>query len=289
MFRVPAGSVMTPELLGTYIAKHKQIKQKRYNMLHDAYENRYEIQALPDKPKWKPDNRIPVNFAKYIVDTMNGFFIGIPIKSTSDDKSVSEYLEFLDKYNGQDDNNAELSKICSIYGKGHEMYYVDDVGNIGITYLSPKDSFFIYDESILEHPLLFVRYYKDENNVERGSWSDAHVVQHFVNNGSYQWVDEPKPHGFSGVPAVEFVENEERIGIFEGVLPLINAYNKAISEKANDVDYFADAYLKVLGAYLDEKEVQHIRDDRIINFEGEADRVIVDFLQSKRQIFLQIS
>ena len=31
-------------------------------------------------------------------------------------------------------------------------------------------------------------------------------------------------------------------------LTMINAYNKALSEKANDVDYFADAYLKVLGA-----------------------------------------
>ena len=36
------------------------------------------------------------------------------------------------------------------------------------------------------------------------------------------------------------------MGIFEPVLTMINAYNKAISEKANDVDYFADAYLKVL-------------------------------------------
>ena len=60
---------------------------------------------------------------------------------------------------------------------------------------------------------------------------------------------------------------------------MINAYNKAISEKANDVDYFADAYLKVLGAYLDKDDVKSIRDDRIINFDGEADKLNVDFLQ----------
>ena len=33
---------------------------------------------------------------------------------------------------------------------------------------------------------------------------------------------------FEGVPATEYVENRERIGIFEPVLTMINAYNKAI-------------------------------------------------------------
>lgn len=49
------------------------------------------------------------------------------------------------------------------------------------------------------------------------------------------------------------VENEEELGIFEPVLTMIDAYNKAIGEKANDVDYFADAYMKILGVELDEE------------------------------------
>lgn len=280
MFRVAAGTDMTPELLAEYMTKHKTEISQRYQRLHDAYENKYEISRLTKKPDWKPDNRIPVNFAKYITDTMNGFFIGIPIKTTTDDETVSEYLEFLDQYNDQDDNNAELSKICSIYGNGYEMYYVDEQGDIGITYLTPMDAFMIYDDSILERPLFFVRHYLDADNVEWGSWSDGRVVQHFVNRGTYKWIDEPKVHGFDGVPAVEYVENEERMGLFESALPMIDAYNKAISEKANDVDYFADAYLKVLGAKLEEEELEYLRRKRIINFDGEdASELIVDFLQ----------
>lgn len=280
MFRVAAGTEMTPELLAEYMTKHKTEINNRYQRLHDAYENKYEISRLAKKPDWKPDNRIPVNFAKYITDTMNGFFIGIPIKTSADDETVSEYLELLDQYNDQDDNNAELSKVCSIYGNGYEMYYVDEQGNIGITHLTPMDAFMIYDDSILERPLFFIRHYKDAGNVEWGSWSDGRVVQHFVNRGSYRWVDEPKIHGFEGVPAVEFVENEERMGIFESALPMIDAYNKAISEKANDVDYFADAYLKILGAALEEEELEQLRQRRIINFDGEdASSLVVEFLQ----------
>lgn len=279
MFRVTEGTKMTPELLAEYIGKHKTEVTNRYQKLHDAYVNDYEIFHLPKKADYKPDNRIAVNFAKYITDTMNGFFIGIPIKVTNPDEKVNEYIEFLDQYNDQDDNNSELSKICSIYGKGYEMYYNDEDGNIGITYLSPMEAFMIYDDSILERPLYFVRYYKDSENVERGSWSDGTVVQHFYQNGSYTWDGEATPHYFDDVPATEYVENEERIGIFESAVPMIDAYNKALSEKANDVDYFADAYLKVIGQRLEEGELKNIRSDRIINFDGDINGVDVDFLQ----------
>ena len=47
----------------------------------------------------------------------------------------------------------------------------------------------------------------------------------------------------------------------------------------NSASVVADAYLKVLGAYLDKDDVKSIRDDRIINFDGEADKLNVDFLQ----------
>ncbi|MCD8208500.1 MAG: phage portal protein [Bacteroidales bacterium] len=280
VFREPAGTEMTPQLLADYLAKHSRLVNGRYKPMSNAYQNRYDIWTLNDKPSWKPDNRIPVNFAKYIVDTMNGFFMGIPVKSMSDNEDVSNYLDFLSQYNDMENNNSELSKICSIYGHGYEMYFVDEEGNVGVTYLSPMDAFMIYDESIIERPLYFVRRYVDNNNVEWGSWSDGEVVQHFKHDGSIKWVDEPHIHGFSDVPAAEYLENEERMGIFESALPLIDAYNKAISEKANDVDYFADAYLKILGADLKEEQLDHLRSKRIINFYGaDSSGLDVDFLQ----------
>ena len=222
-----------------------------------------------------------MNFAKYIVDTMNGFFIGNPIKLNVDDgnETIKRYVELLDQYNDQDDNNAELSKICSIYGHGYEMYYVDELGNIGITYLDPREAFMIYDDSVLKRERYFVRLYVDSEDVLHGSVSDHTSVRWFTQKGKIVWEKGDKIHGFDGVPASEYVENKERMGIFEPVLTMINAYNKAISEKANDVDYFADAYLKVLGALLDNEGIKNIRDDRVINFDGDANQVVVEFLQ----------
>ena len=282
MFRLSNEEEIDLETLGMFLNKHQFWVQNRYKPLMDAYMTRYPIFELPPKPEYKPDKRIAVNFAKYITDTMNGFFIGIPIKIDCDDQKVADYVEYLDQYNDQDDNNAELSKLCSIYGKGYEMYYVDDRGEIGIAYLSPEDAFMIYDDSILERPRYFCRVYKDADNTVYVSVSDETRVQYASFEGGLHWVPgDEKIHGFNGVPATEYRENEEEIGIFEPVLTMINEYNEAISEKANDVAYFADAYLKVLGALVSEDTLKQIRDNRIINFPGmlEKNQLVVDFLQ----------
>nr|DAF92760.1 MAG TPA: PORTAL PROTEIN [Siphoviridae sp. ctJLm32] len=280
VYRIADNQIMDEIQLTKYIAKNDEKVAQKYEKLQKAYKTDYDIFHQAKKPDYKPDNRIAVNFAKYITDTMNGFFIGIPIKVSSKDSSVDDYINYLDVYNGQDDNNAELAKTMKIYGRGYEMYFVDEEGNIGITYLDPMEAFMIYDESILMRPRYFVRIYKDTEGIRHGSISNETTVRYFDIDGGLRFrPDEERLHGFDGVPATEYIENSERQGIFESVLSMIDAYNKALSEKANDVDYFADAYMKILGAKLSEPELQAIRDMRILNFEGEdGSKIIADFM-----------
>lgn len=86
------------------------------------------------------------------------------------------------------------------------------------------------------------------------------------------------PYGY--IPVVEYKMNEERIGLYEPITGLTEEYNHTISEKANDVDAFAEAYLAILGAEVDEDGVQRIRDDRVINIYGtdDAKDILVQFL-----------
>ena len=279
LFRMNSDADVTSEIVEKFLKKNLALTNSRYEKLGNAYKNDYEIFRLPPKPPHKPDNRIAVNFAKYITDTMNGFFMGIPVKITAEDERIQKAVDFFNAFNDVDDHNAELSKICSIYGRAYEMYFVDEDGNIGMQATAPDESFIIYDNSILNRTKAYVRYYKDtDDNLIKGSVSDNSVVRYFNFDGSrVRFVDEEKIHGFDGVPAVEYIENKERMGIYESAMSQINAFNKAISEKANDVDYFADAYMKILGPRLDESEKQFIRDNRIINFEG-YENITVDFM-----------
>lgn len=267
------------EFLQEYIDKHKE-KQDRYMLLDNMYKGKHSILGQEKKELYKPDNRLVVNYAKYIVDTLNGFFIGVPLKVTHESDEVNDYLEFIDKFNNQDDNNSELSKLCSIYGHAYEMIYIDGDGDLGITYIDPRQAFVIYDNSIVGKPMYGIRFYDNVEGKLEGSYSDKDTIYYFHQSDDGLVVDEEVSHVFGDVPIIEYVENEERMGSFETVVTLIDAYNKAISEKANDVDYFSDAYLLILGAILDDEQLRNFRDNRIINMEGgDIEKLIVEFLE----------
>ncbi len=274
----PEETEMTAELLQEMITYHKG-KISGYEYLQNMYEGNHKILEAKAKEKYKPDNRLVANFAKYIVDTFNGYFIGVPIKISHKDEKINDYLNFLDGYNDQDDNNAELSKICSIYGHGYELVFNDEQANIGITYLTPMEAFIVYDESIRQQPLFAVRYFQNKDGNLEGSFSDQTSITYFAEGDKGLEFQEPQAHAFDGLPMIEYVENEEKQSIFENVITLIEAFDKALSEKANDVEYYADAYLKILGAELDEENLKSLRDSRIINLYGEdAGSMQADFL-----------
>lgn len=279
VYRIADGDELTPDLLREFINCHNRDVTSRYIKLKKAYETDYKIFHEKPKPYYKPDNRIAVNFARYIADTFTGFFMGIPVKVSSTDESINNYVNLLSSYCDLDDTNAEIAKLSAIYGHAYEILYVDDLSMIGVHALSPIDGFMIYDESITEHPRYFVHVYNGVDGLTHGSVSDSSIIRYFTVGETVKFDGEEHYHGFNGVPAVEYRFNAERQGIFEPVLSMIDEYNKVISEKANDTDYFSDAYLKIIGAALEPDDLTHIRDNRIINFDGAADRdITVEFM-----------
>lgn len=279
-FYMDAQEEMTGEKIKEVIKQHK-VLVARYQALKNLYVGEHPILAQDPKPATKPDNRLVANFARYIVDTFNGYFMGIPVKTVSDNQVVSDYIQMVERYNDIDDLNADLSKKCDIYGHAFELLYLDEEAQVGITQIAPDECILVRSTSIREEPLYGIRYTTNADGETVGTISDSQSIKYFViKAGEVQIVDE-KENFFHAVPIIEYVENEERVGAFEWVEYLINAYNKALSEKANDVDYFADAYMKILGAKLDEKVLAQIRDYRIINLEKTSGdgQLVVDFMQ----------
>lgn len=68
LFRLPSEEELTDNKLNEFIAKHNAECAFRFKHLKDAYETDYQIFHQKPKPNYKPDNRIAVNFAKYMVD-----------------------------------------------------------------------------------------------------------------------------------------------------------------------------------------------------------------------------
>lgn len=75
IFTISDDETMDIKHLNKYIAKHQQLNGSRYKKLKDGYEGFYPIMMYQDKPQYKPDNRIIVNFAKYIVIRLTVFLL----------------------------------------------------------------------------------------------------------------------------------------------------------------------------------------------------------------------
>lgn len=279
IFTMDAAEKLTNEKLKEFIDSHAA-RTSRYTQLQNMYLGKHEILDLSEKGIGKPDNRLVVNFARYIVDTLNGYFVGNPIKTVHPDKATADQMKLIAKRNSQNNNNAELSKMCSIYGHAYEFMYMDEQSDTRVTFLSPQQGFIIYDDTIAQNPLYGVRVLKDKEGKLTGTiYSRYTETEFYVDDKSELIQENPKDHYFGDVPLIEYVENEERQSAFEGVISLINAFNKAISEKANDVDYFADAYLAILGVGLEEGDLEKVRDNRIINLkDGDSTKITVEFL-----------
>lgn len=273
------GTEPTAAIVSEAIQLHQSRLKPKYVTMEDMYMGRYKELELIQKPNNKPNNKLVMNYAKYIVDTFSGYHMGVPVVISHDDERVNEYIKEYRNVNDMHDNEFELGKIMDIYGHGFLYVYQDEDGITRTTYNTPVNMFIVHDNSVSEKQLFAVRYVYDMDNATGyGELLTADkIVELKVSLGGQVEFMEERPNIYGKLPVIEAIENEERQGVFENVVSLINALNKAVSEKANDVDYFADAYLKIIGHELDEEVAKNIKDNRIINLWGEGN-LDADFL-----------
>lgn len=257
--------------------------KRRYDYLENLYKGFHDIFKLPDKESWKPDHRLAVNFPRYITDTFVGYGYGIPIKVTSQDEQFQESLIDFTKDNELTDHEAEMIKKCCVYGHAFEYIYQNEFTKTKVTALSPKDIFVVYDNTMSQRALFAIRYGYIEDKKSTGvrKLQGELLTKYYTSTFLDKKLIDEKPNPYGYIPVVEWRLNDDRIGLYENVAGLVEEYNHAIGEKANDVDAFAEAYLSVIGAEVDEKGYKKIKDNRLINLYGTDDpkSILVNFLQ----------
>ncbi|NIB68610.1 phage portal protein [Lactobacillus jensenii] len=237
----------------------------RTNM--DYYLGHHPVLEQPAK-QTGADNRLVVNLPKYLVDTYNGFFSGIAPKISLDDDKENQKLQDWNNTNSFVDKLNEISKQADIYGKSYAFVYQDEDSQTRVTYCSPSHAFMVYDDTVNREPLAFVRYHYDNSSdaTAKGTIYYADASYDFVGPAINP---EPTPNLYKLVPAVEFYENEERQGVFDGCITLINELDRALSQKANQVEYFDNAYLYMLRIQLEKdrdtgQPMLDLKNDRFI-------------------------
>lgn len=253
LFVYPEDQELSDDDLKNFIDYHSGMMTKKYRKHNQYYIGDHDILHMKPKGGDRPDNHIVYNLCNYAIDSFNGYFIGIPPKITLEDKTANESLKEWQDLNSFQDLLSELSKQADIYGRSYLLAYQDEASQTRAAVIDPQRAFMIYDDSIQHRRLAFVRYWYDDDITLHGDIYFANQAYHFDNDTQYK-LSAGMPNLFKQVPAIEFVENEDRLGIVSQIQSLNNALDRAVSQKANQNEYFDNAYMFIRGMELPEDE-----------------------------------
>lgn len=255
---------------------------KNFQQARDYYNGKHPILNAPKKNDYKPDNRIMINFPKKAVNDFNGFFISNPVAiSMSDNENDSDTINnLIQKWSNSvnlEKINLQVSKLASIYGFAFYYVYQDENEQTQLTYASPENTFIIYDDTQAQNPLYAVQFTNSSNDDMTVSLISAKtqwtLTQNDDSNSNVSLVQDGNAFAnpFGVLPIIELDENDEKTAMCADLYTVFDAIDKAMSEKANDVDYFADAYLKLVNVSIHgdnkkqkRKHLEHIKRDRTI-------------------------
>lgn len=276
-FVMPAnGTIATGDLLDTvqYYQKNMLPTYKRDKRYYDGH---HKIKDEIRKESYKPDNRIIINFPKKAINDFNGFFIANPVSiAVPNDDNTNDLVNRWGNMVNLEKVNLQVSKLASMYGVSYYYIYQDFNGDTQLTYASPLNTFLIYDDTPAANPLYAVQFttnYEGQLEITLTNAQYTWTYTDVATNDAYLTQLSPTTiNPYPCIPIIAMSENDERTSMCKDLYNVFDAIDKAMSEKANDVDYFADAYLKLVNVKIPGKNKQEkqkhlvqIKSDRTIN------------------------
>ena len=162
---LPLETEINPELIKKLI-KLSEKNIERYNILQEYYEGKAKINDR-SKDEYKANNKLSLDYPSYIVDILLGMFVGKPINYTvaEENREIMSAIQDVFDVNDEQDENTELAKMAGIKGRGYEIVYLDEEGQIKFNEVEPENIVMIYDNRIKPEPL-YCLYVRDDVNVD---------------------------------------------------------------------------------------------------------------------------
>lgn len=258
---------------------HKKSFLPRVLRLKDYYVGNHDILGKAQRSNNAPNNRIVANYCEYIANMSTGFFMGQPVaySSVSGDTEAVKALQDVFRYNDEAEGNLQLAGESSVTGAAYEVLYLDADAEIRFCSIPAEQMILVTDSTLEENLVAAIRCYR-VLGLDGSSYRDyvdvydaQTVTSYDYNAGKIARRGELRPHYFDGVPVIEYPNNEARRGDFEGVMTLVDAYNKAQSLTLDDMEDFTDAYLilKGMGGTTAE-DVVELRRNKVISIDAEG-------------------
>lgn len=269
---------ITDQIITDLIKEHQQTKLPRYQMLMKYYKAKHEILNRTNNDPVAPNNKLVNDYPGYIVDTVQGYFIGIPVQyATETDERFLDDLSNIFEDNNEADHNAEIAKCMGIYGEAFELLYMNQNSEVRFLRLKNEETLVVFESSFQRSVQLALRYYTifdstQKKNITKVELYYADRVEYYTQDGDRYIRDDTLPHYFGRVPVIYYNNNDECLGDFEKVLTLIDDYDKRTSDNSNELEYFRNAYLKIKNmSGTTTQDINEIRQSGAFKVEGDGD------------------
>lgn len=260
------------DILKDSMSKHN-INSGEIEYLYQYYKGRQDIQEKTKETRPDINNIITENRAYEIVTFKKGYVFGEPVQyiprgeRKDNDETISNGINDLNDHMIECDKgelDSELAEWLFIGGVAYRMVLPNEEWEedneetpFKMYSLDPRKTFVVRFNNLDKTVAMGVTYIKDD---EGGiTWEAYTKDMHYVVNKT-EGIVLSEPHFLGRVPIIEYVHNNARLGVFEPVLPLLNAINSVQSNRLDDIEQTVNAFLGIFGAELDEETYKKIQE-----------------------------
>ena len=221
-----------------------------------------------------PNIRVGYNNFQVIQRTKAGYLAG-DIQRTYSDNIPDEVKEKYSEFDNLNHFKSFLKKLmfsCSGWGNTYSLCYLDEANNVRIKQIQSWQAKIEYDDN--GEPLKGYVYYPIDERMHVWEYDGVYVTEWIASKSgaSYILLTEPKEHGFKGIPVIEWCNNDNKQGNSELAVPLMDAYDRLISDNITESATFRAAYLllKNMG-FLDDKTKAEMAKTGVFSGGADAD------------------
>lgn len=268
MFCLNKNKELTVELLHKMLNTFFVDVEPKLRKYQDYYNGIQSILNKSYTDSSKPCNKSVINYSRNIVDSYCGYLATPGCISYSSQDDIEEIMEIL-RYNDYQAEDSDFLQDALIYGVGHELMYIDNASQTRFRTISPLMSFGVFDDSLTQDLLYFVRMYEED------VWGTSDVicvdvygdvsVKHYKMTGKGGRLTPygEELHFFGQCPANVFYMPDEK-SVFDCILTLQDTVNELVSAEVDDYAAFCDAYLVLQGVDADSDDIAAMKANRVM-------------------------
>ena len=158
----------------------------------------------------------------------------------------------------QDKEIVEWQSIC---GTAYRLVLPDTRGGeddapFEMYTLDPRDAFVVYSNEVGRKPMFAVKYCTTEDN----DYIYSIYTEHHFWKVKNKDIVESNDHALGIIPIIEYPANTARLGVFETVLPLLDAINTVASNRLDGIEQFIQAFIKFVNCDITAEDFEKLKD-----------------------------